>query len=290
MSILAIPFFFFIVFGFVVAVLSRRAATASSSTEPACGNCGYCVRGISELICPECGSDLREVGIRTPGTGMPRPLTPRAKLVMWSTMMPLTCLSLLAPLAMIYGPNVLLTTQRRTIFCQAKYLNATLDVVRETRMVAMGRKPKIGAPPQKMTIKSASMNPMDVDLATGNGKFTDRMGRTVAGAFNAKFIEQWLNAFGFIDPRIAERADDLITAIKDMDTASSPGFLKLANDPQRGNLPSITAHPSFMFTRTEPSGISMVAPVALTALIWLIGLPFFLKGRKSAGATPSDPA
>lgn len=31
--------------------------------EPRCGNCGYLVRGLAELNCPECGADLREVGI-----------------------------------------------------------------------------------------------------------------------------------------------------------------------------------------------------------------------------------
>ncbi|MFK7789600.1 MAG: hypothetical protein AB8C95_08950 [Phycisphaeraceae bacterium] len=31
--------------------------------EPACGNCGYSTKGISELKCPECGADLTVVGI-----------------------------------------------------------------------------------------------------------------------------------------------------------------------------------------------------------------------------------
>ncbi|HLL89677.1 MAG TPA: zinc ribbon domain-containing protein [Tepidisphaeraceae bacterium] len=34
---------------------------------PTCGRCGYAVRGLPELTCPECGSDLRRVGIRTAG-------------------------------------------------------------------------------------------------------------------------------------------------------------------------------------------------------------------------------
>jgi lipid-A-disaccharide synthase-like uncharacterized protein len=33
---------------------------------PVCGQCGYVVRGISSLTCPECGSDLREVGVLAP--------------------------------------------------------------------------------------------------------------------------------------------------------------------------------------------------------------------------------
>ena len=29
-----------------------------------CGRCGYAVHGLESLSCPECGSDLREAGIR----------------------------------------------------------------------------------------------------------------------------------------------------------------------------------------------------------------------------------
>jgi hypothetical protein len=38
-------------------------------TEPSCRACGYAVRGLPSFTCPECGSDLREVGIDTPGAG-----------------------------------------------------------------------------------------------------------------------------------------------------------------------------------------------------------------------------
>lgn len=33
------------------------------SGEPSCGNCGYGVQGLPTFTCPECGSDLRQVGI-----------------------------------------------------------------------------------------------------------------------------------------------------------------------------------------------------------------------------------
>lgn len=36
---------------------------------PTCGKCGYPARGIESLTCPECGADLREVGIVKPGQG-----------------------------------------------------------------------------------------------------------------------------------------------------------------------------------------------------------------------------
>jgi hypothetical protein len=30
-----------------------------------CGKCGYSVEGLTQLNCPECGADLRQVGIKT---------------------------------------------------------------------------------------------------------------------------------------------------------------------------------------------------------------------------------
>lgn len=46
---------------------ARRASP--KVTEPSCRACGYAVRGLPSFTCPECGSDLREVGIDTPGAG-----------------------------------------------------------------------------------------------------------------------------------------------------------------------------------------------------------------------------
>src|SRR5436190_23873548 len=36
---------------------------APRDADPKCGQCGYVVRGIPSFTCPECGSDLRDVGI-----------------------------------------------------------------------------------------------------------------------------------------------------------------------------------------------------------------------------------
>src|SRR5437868_12809630 len=55
---------------FVVALAGAayaRRRRREVSTEPVCAGCGYAVRGLPTFICPECGSDLREVGILTPG-------------------------------------------------------------------------------------------------------------------------------------------------------------------------------------------------------------------------------
>jgi class 3 adenylate cyclase len=45
-------------------VLRRRVTGRGGGGDlPTCGHCGYAVMGLETFICPECGSDLREVGI-----------------------------------------------------------------------------------------------------------------------------------------------------------------------------------------------------------------------------------
>lgn len=43
-----------------------KPSAKPSATMPACGGCGYPARGITSFECPECGADLREVGIKRP--------------------------------------------------------------------------------------------------------------------------------------------------------------------------------------------------------------------------------
>jgi hypothetical protein len=42
---------------------NAAASHASRNGMPTCGNCGYPAHGITTLTCPECGADLRKVGI-----------------------------------------------------------------------------------------------------------------------------------------------------------------------------------------------------------------------------------
>jgi hypothetical protein len=44
--------------------IHKRAALTRSV--PSCGHCGYCIVGLERPLCPECGSDLRVVGILSP--------------------------------------------------------------------------------------------------------------------------------------------------------------------------------------------------------------------------------
>lgn len=56
-----------LVFGVTMWITGGRSRNKG---EMACGGCGYAVRGLEALNCPECGADLRMVGIKPlPGKG-----------------------------------------------------------------------------------------------------------------------------------------------------------------------------------------------------------------------------
>ena len=60
------------------------------SGEMSCGGCGYAVRGLQALNCPECGADLRMVGINRPKGGTARNVG--IALTLGTALLLLTCL------------------------------------------------------------------------------------------------------------------------------------------------------------------------------------------------------
>jgi hypothetical protein len=54
------------------AAVRRRDVGESGDGGPVCGACSYSTLGLASLTCPECGGDLRAVGIITPRTPRPR--------------------------------------------------------------------------------------------------------------------------------------------------------------------------------------------------------------------------
>jgi len=55
-------------------VLIATGGRKGAAGEMACAGCGYSVRGLEQLHCPECGADLRAVGITSGGSAGRRTL------------------------------------------------------------------------------------------------------------------------------------------------------------------------------------------------------------------------
>src|SRR4051812_24607510 len=76
-AIFVLPFIVVLFIGFAFAL--RKWNNRRRGADPSCGRCGYLVKGLTTFTCPECGSDLREVGIvRRPTGADGRPL-PRSR-------------------------------------------------------------------------------------------------------------------------------------------------------------------------------------------------------------------
>ena len=61
-----------------------RPVEVDTATEAVCANCGYDVRGLPGHTCPECGSDLNEVGRLTPRFRKWQKAPPIARALIWT--------------------------------------------------------------------------------------------------------------------------------------------------------------------------------------------------------------
>ncbi|MGQ9649576.1 MAG: hypothetical protein ACUVXJ_05670 [Phycisphaerae bacterium] len=96
----------------VILIMRRRGRHVG---EPACGKCGYAVRGLPTFTCPECGSDLREVGIVTEGQSSMSPAMRGWLLVLvWTLILPIPACLVTALIGQA-APQVNSTTARKTL-------------------------------------------------------------------------------------------------------------------------------------------------------------------------------
>ncbi|MEA2711092.1 MAG: hypothetical protein QOF78_3693 [Phycisphaerales bacterium] len=290
MSAILIALFPFVLF-VIVLILARiaRKTAKPPNADPACGKCGYCVRGLAELTCPECGSDLREVGILAPG--LRKPTSTPMRLFAWTALAAGPALVFALVGASYLAPWQAVATRNRAIFIQSPTIMETIQVQQQGRRKMIGR-PRYNEPVPLQTMTLSLRSPrtsddMTVDLATGAARYADTAGKTITGAFDASFIAAWLNANGVADSTVPQRAIDVLAAIDDMKTNGGGGFRNFSPNRARGNLPDVIAHPaSPAYVAPMPSAITPFVPFALGLLLWAGGLPLVLRHR---GGTRRDP-
>jgi len=84
-------------------------------SDPSCGRCGYAVRGLPTFTCPECGADLREVGIVTPGhSGMSPRMRGVLLVLIWTLALPVA--AFVATIVIVTAiPQTTTTTAKRIL-------------------------------------------------------------------------------------------------------------------------------------------------------------------------------
>ena len=71
---------------FIARAIRQRLRAPAFSDIATCGKCGYAVRGVSTFNCPECGSDLREVGIVPPHQSKRKQPSLPLRLIGWTVL------------------------------------------------------------------------------------------------------------------------------------------------------------------------------------------------------------
>jgi len=99
--------------GVAVAMMARRRPDRRV-TQPICGECGYAVEGLPTFTCPECGSDLRKVGIITPRRASRR-LGAVGAAVRWTLTLAVAATLITVVLAATLLPNRVIKHSRYTL-------------------------------------------------------------------------------------------------------------------------------------------------------------------------------
>ena len=294
MRLIAIFIIFFVFAAGALAGFWKRRGPRVS--EPSCGKCRYIVHGLEGHICPECGSDLREVGILQPGMVDPMPRWKRV--LVWFLIAPMPTLGLFGILGPLLAPQWLLTTQRRVIFSQTPYCNVIITANSEGKKLIFGQPARrtgpaatqpggffVPATPEVLFLSTngptATMS-LNIELPTRTFRYFPPGQPMVTGKFDAAAIEKWLNLQGFNDPRVADRAADIYNCVNEMGTPAGYGFTRF---PQEGNRFTGIAHPTSTFTRPRANELTMITPFVLFALVFLAGLPFAWRDRDGTSGT-----
>jgi hypothetical protein len=260
----------------LLATHRRAAIDPDAAREPRCGQCGYIVRGLQGMTCPECGGDLREVGIVAPGVA---PVLGRGKrILIWTLAAPLPAIILYAMLSPFVIPQWQITSHRRVIFSQSSYCFVTVTANASGRKLVFGSAAGRAPVAPEMIFLSNNVNNVTMSVRLPDRTYdVNRAGKVVRGKFDAKAVETWLNDSGFTDARVADRSKDIVAAVDEIGTPAGNGFTQFARDANPPFAPTGVAHPTFVLTRPQPNELTKVSGVAFGVLVWLAGLPLALR-------------
>jgi hypothetical protein len=245
----------------------------TTPADPTCGQCGYCVRGISTLTCPECGSDLREVGIIPPNKRIFGSKT--IKLILWTFAAPplaalisILLLFTVLPFAQMYKVD-------RSIQIQLPNLTTTISIWGEQRS---WRPPLLGRPtisPESFTVwDQGTLIFLEIKPSTGEfayqtrGTFQSKHGANLTGKVVADCFMP--PKASLADPQLSDLFDALCATI--IDTSKRINTNKVIPLLDRNGIQIGVAQPMVAWVvHDEPSPILIAALAVFWLIIWIYG-------------------
>jgi hypothetical protein len=165
---------------------------------PRCGSCGYDVRHIMGLTCPECGLDLRQAGIVAPGQA-PR-LTPIWSALMWLTLYPVPAMVVAYIIVNMLVPWSYQMSVIRQVRTAAPYANTTIYAKLEgslwsTRSSRPHSTIGLEMSTLRITTDPQQKQPMDLRIDMKTGRYSYTLGGTVTqgqGGLKSAVLCKWL--------------------------------------------------------------------------------------------------
>ncbi len=251
------------VFAAVIIVLWPRGRRVN---EPVCGKCSYPVHGLETMTCPECGSDLRAVGIYTPA--MRHRLGPVARILLWTILLPIPAMIITQ---VVYNqiPTRWITslTVDYTVPDSGNYHALQLKLQGEGRGQIAYQTADI-----QLTLSDTTTSEtltIDVDDMTVLESETLETGQPIDGPRFAEWMEsQGVALNEAVRAEAGEAIWNIISFASGSTTASTGSFRGVSSSSGTSN---------------QPAGWFMPAAVAFWALVYLVGAVLFVRAsRRSA--------
>ncbi len=276
---------------------------------PRCGSCGYDVRHIVALSCPECGLDLRQAGIVAPGQA-PK-LTPGWAAMMWLTLYPVPAMVI----AYIIVNTLVPWTYDLTVYRQIRTAPPYADTTLYARMDGTTWHTRRNRPMATVGYKMSSLRigsnmqlamPTDLRINLKSGRYSYTHNGTQVqgeGGLKPEMFERWLLDTGVFKaeeyPRVA--AEQMCPFISETNTErgwttgrqyANPANMQdtsasLVPAPPGTRLPwfppaFMTAASSINFIDEAPSGRKKTSIVAIWIGLWLLsGWAVYLRANRA---------
>ena len=253
--------------------------------EPGCGACGYSTRGLTTLICPECGGDLRVVGI----TGKPQSGSRGiAGFIAGAFIVSLVVLSVAGAVASLLAP--LVPTPR--IYTRDVTLVPRSDPTRtytaSTRVEVYGDAPRrIDVAIERKPLAAGAV-PLTFDAKTGSYRYGEPDGRVVdaPSGFGPEVVLSWMKSIGvkMPNPQVEIEAARLAGVARVIGHIPPPGAMALS-----GSSTSSGSAGPFSTTTMRYANTTLTPPAAKwlfvggTLLAWYVLLMTLRRLRRIPG-------
>lgn len=291
MPVLLLILLLFVACGIALLVVLARNGGGRVVPVPCCAQCHYPVRGLTTLACPECGADLREVGILTPA--MRRSIGPGLAIVFWSLGLPIPAIvlsglltSIAIPQRLSYNDSWVLNPTTPSAVDRVEIEFSASRLLWPIAIGGAGGSAGRDQNPEQIELSvylaaALAASPdatLSVDLVNQTWRLGADRTRRPLGTLDEAALSEFLGAPPLTDP-LAQPLSDLVHAMRGY-SSGRPGVSAVVNSP--GLAAAATPRQSMSASRVGPIPGAMIGLAAFWLLVWIFGCIKLYRRQASA--------